>query len=334
MRRFILLFIGLILSFPFPASAQNGYWRHRISASLLSDNNVFESGLLSESASIGRLQIFTEHGSGKTKWRYRLIYEGALDYTLLSETGTRHIHQFRGQAAWLYSAGLSAGIHGFIRNRSGFHAFDSYGLRAINPMLSIHLKSGWNLSLSSAFHQFDDKSGSGFDYNEQHFQADIHHFFSSALSLRLAGKTGRIHYLSDRQNDAFTQMMLYAEYFGRVLVQAEAGFFRLISKNPGHEHTMPLFKIIAAGNLASRLTGRLYWASQVKRFSESLNPDFGFVPETEFEKLDFFIFDLSYDISRSQDIWIRWGIYQNESADRNFLFRKTVLSVGTTRRFN
>lgn len=262
------------------------------------------------------------------------MYEGALDYTLSSGAGARHVHQIRGRAAWLSHAGFSAGVHGLVRTRSGFNAIGGYGLWAITPQLSITPAPGWNLSLSGAFHQFDYKTDLNFDYNEQHVQADVRRSFSSAFYARLTGKAGRIDYLSDRNNDTFTQIMLHAEYCGRLLVQAEAGFFKLISNDPGHEHIMPIFTIIAAGNLAFGLTGRLYWASRIKRFNDALDPDLGVNPETGFEQIDFFIVDAAYDISRCQDIWIRWGAYQHAFAERNVTFRKTVISLGTTRRFN
>jgi hypothetical protein len=346
LKQYLYIYLGLIFYFSPAASAQNAYWRHRLSVSFLSDNNVFHTELMPRKAAIGRLQVFTEHGAAKTNMSYRFIYEGSLDHMVISESGSRHVHQLRGQIFWRFNPRFGAGINGLIRSRSVFEADYRYAIRAINPLFSIHLSPGWNLSISGGFNNFD-YGNQCFDYNEQHLQADIRRYVSPAFSLRLSGKTGRFDYsltgqtdgtadtafVSESRSDYFWQMMLFMEYYGRILVQAEAGLFRLL-RGGGHEYTMPVFKILAAGSLVPGLTGRVYWSSQLRRFNDSLIPDSGFMPESEFEKLHFLIFDLSCDISRSQDIWIRWGIYQNESDDRNFLFRKTVLSVGTTRRFH
>jgi len=187
----------------------------------------------------------------------------------------------------------------------------------------------------------------GFNYSEKQLKWTISKKLSSGLTgvLELSGKSIDYHrniiitiedstdFPDIQQKDDNYKFQFKLNYTKLFLVNFNYSFQHNDSNSPGYNYTRHQFVLIVGVPLSSKTWLRGYAAAQIKIYPEEVLPIFPTDVDTEREESNFFVLDISRDLSPSLSALLRFAYYNNESVIRSRFYRKAILTAGFDFRF-
>ena len=347
----VLLFLYLLLLICPSARAQNnGKWRikNRLQTSYEFDDNIRENTTdsLKKNDSSLRFLFHARASRSGANTRLTFSYQGGLQSYFHHSIENKLINevQFSGQYRLNKAA---AGVRGSGRlkiylNHTLDYSTGSFELFfKLPPVLNFFNEFAINTA------GLEYQNFPGFNYSEKQLKWTISKKLSSGLTgvLELSGKSIDYHrniiitiedstdFPDIQQKDDNYKFQFKLNYTKLFLVNFNYSFQHNDSNSPGYNYTRHQFVLIVGVPLSSKTWLRGYAAAQIKIYPEEVLPIFPTDVDTEREESNFFVLDISRDLSPSLSALLRFAYYNNESVIRSRFYRKAILTAGFDFRF-
>ena len=122
-------------------------------------------------------------------------------------------------------------------------------------------------------------------------------------------------------------------YIKTFLINLNYSFEHNASNSFGYDYYKHQIIVIFGFQFPQNIWLRGYGATQLKDYTEEFIPIFPTDIDTEREESNFFILDLSKDLSANLTLLLRFAYYNNESVIRSRFYRKKIVTLGFDLRY-
>lgn len=344
-----LCFLLLLLT---SALAQNGTWRirNRLQTTYEFDDNIREAATDTvDRIQDSSLRLLFHSRASKTGEKLRLTfsYQGGLQTYFENTIENKLINEV--------DASLAHSINPFVIGARAFgrlklylnDEFD-YATGYASAFLRLPPWSGFVGEISFTREGLNYQNFSNFDYQADELQLIVTRNLASRLTGRLEVMASQIDYeipqiicrageqfqiLNDNQQDDNLRLSLQLNYTRAFLLNLKYLFQYNDSNSCGYSYHKHQFVVIFGLPLPHKMWLRGYGALQFKDYSEEVPAFFPTDLDTERDQSNFFIVDLSKDLTPGLSAILRTAYYNNESVIRSRFYRKLLLTFGFDFRF-
>ncbi|MCH8021244.1 hypothetical protein IH785_15455 [candidate division KSB1 bacterium] len=347
----VLLLLSLFILICQNVNAQSsGKWRikNRLQASYEFDDNIRENTADSLKKNDSSLRFIFHSRASRSGANTRLAfsYQGGLQSYFRHSIENKLINEVQFSGQYRLNK-LVAGVRGNGRLKIYLnHTFD-YSTGSFELFFRLP-------PISNVFNEFavntaglEYQNFPGFNYSEKQLKWTISKKLSSGLTgvLELSGKSidydrnivitteDSTDFPDIQQKDDNYKLQFKLNYTKSVLVNFSYSLQHNDSNSPGYNYTRHQFVLIVGVPLSSKTWLRGYAAAQIKVYPEEVLPIFPTDVDTEREESNFFVLDISRDLSPSLSALLRFAYYNNESVIRSRFYRKAILTAGFDFRF-
>lgn len=352
MRRLAVFAAALLaISFIICSSARaQSVWQftNRLQVGAEHDDNIYESSRRATAALSSRLFFRSRTERTWRKTQLGFAYAGGLqtypnhadENKLANELDAELRYRL---ARWCEVTGSLRGTVKVYFNGPFDFATSQSALRVATT-----LPHQWWLAVSIASYRLDYAESDGFDYLGRSLGVTVRRPITSWLVGEGDLQIARLRYLrpayadtpagiwfalGDEQQDRQTGAMARLIIGRRFLVHLGGEFQRNVSNSFGYDYHRWRWSMIAAFRLTPRWLVRLAALRQHKKYKDALPPVLPIELDTERNESNFFVGDVSYDISRDIGWLLRAAYYDNEAAVRGLFYQKTLVFSGLEYRF-
>ncbi|MBN1999861.1 hypothetical protein JW935_20055 [candidate division KSB1 bacterium] len=347
----IFLLLGVLISLAGNGSAHGRQlWRleTRLQALYENDSNVAESLNHSLAANSTRFLINPAIQRAGDRLNLSLQYHGGLQLYQQITAENKLVNELNVRAAWRINSSVLAGIKGFGRLKLFLNRNMDYLWDRMGPFVSLHgrrcgLQLGYTLEGVdyARMDYFDCVS----DFYDLQFYCNLRQNLQISPAFTL-GKAVTNRPAYDRVADLFNwlkkneqqqdQIRIYAvqmDWMWRgLLVNTSYGFEDLASNSFGFSYTKHFLTLMTAKSIHSVLL-RAFASLQKKTYRDDMRPFWPLELDTEIEESNFFVFDVSKDLTSKTILMLRLAYYQNESPWANLYYEKMLIHLGFEFRF-
>ncbi len=342
----------LTLLFLAQDGAGESRWRfiHRLQSGMVYDNNVQESLHHPRAAPSLRLMLNTKglYASDNHRWNFHCAYDGGGQFYQQIADENKMIHQAR-LDVFFQSALIRVGIKSGLRFKRFLGKKHDYINGGIAPYALLPLGRGFDLEVGSRLKILDYRFNDIYDHrkheNTLRLQKTIKPNISLALRLmhnpvfmRRAAYEYNIQEddwqkKQSRQRDVERVVGVEADWYAAgVLINVLYRYERYHSNSDGVAYRRHGFTLLAARTFSDFLL-RLIVALQQKRYLDNVFPYLPLDLDREDEENNFFIFDISRDLSSRINAVLRVAWYSNESPYASLYYEKFEIHTGLEYRF-
>lgn len=349
LKIWLFFYVGLSNSPDLLYSQTGSSWRvkNRLQTSYEYDDNIRESP---DSDSLKNLTdssykiLFHSRASRKTqKSLFRLNYQGGLQNYFNNSIENKLINELSGYALFSLQ-NIQFGLKASGRLKIYLNDILDYASGSAETFLVLPKMFTFTHKLTMKAGGLDYKDFSIFNYKTSGISWTISRKLYKKLSGQLTLKSEKISYeraaLTEsfdlktiRQQDDILGLKLNLNYTKLVLINFSYLFDNNASNSFGYSYNKHQFVLILGLPLAQNFWLRGYGAIQIKKYDEKSLPVFPTDVDTEREESNFFILDLSKDISPNLSGLLRLAFYNNESTIRSRFYNKLLLTGGFDYRF-
>ena len=347
----VILFVLLVC--PGECLCQGWKWSTRLDASLVQDNNVFESIADPRSDVAGRLLAdITGDGRLTPSVMFSFKYKGGLEaYTHHAEEN-RMIHDLLVRGAYGVHPRISLGLAVQGRSKTFFGAERGYAFYNGSPFIRHALSDRLRGSVFFVLSRLDYTEGQLFDYTQKGWGVGLEWTVTPRINWGIQYTRGTLDFsrqaldyedieetifqwidLGFRQKDHLQEVSTSLEIYFWALMRLGISYQDNASNSYGFSYRRPKIELLVAKSFPWSLTLRFYWTLLFKDYSDPLQPILQIFPDSENEENSFTLIDLSKDLKHAFSLRCRIGWYRNESPFRDLYYEKTILSCGIARRF-
>jgi len=348
--RVLLLLYLFILVCQNVNAQSSGKWRikNRLQTSYEFDDNIRENTADSLKKNDSSLRFIFHSRASRSGANTRLAfsYQGGLQSYFRHSIENKLINEVQFSGQYRLNK-LVAGVRGNGRLKIYLnHTFD-YSTGSFELFFRLP-------PISNVFNEFAVNAAGlkyqnfpGFNYSEKQLKWTISKKLSSGLTgvLELSGKSidydrnivitteDSTDFPDIQQKDDNYQLQFKLNYTKSVLVNFSYSLQHNDSNSPGYNYTRQQFVLIVGIPLSSKTWLRGYAAAQFKVYPEEVLPIFPIDVDTEREESNFFVLDISRDLSSNLSALLRFAYYNNESVIRSTFYRKAIITTGFDFRF-
>ncbi|MFQ5652142.1 MAG: hypothetical protein ACE5IY_19610 [bacterium] len=266
-------------------------------------NNAIENKLINEIKASAATRVGAVQIGVRSSGRLKIYLSDVLDYA----TGAAELF-LRPPGVLGFGNELRLGAEGLVYN--SFPIYDSSVVRF-----------GWTVSrkLTSRVSWRASVSRSQIFYDRNAFVFDP--------------EPDRLEVLVRKQRDRNWQVQTHFNYTRKFLLDFTYSFQHNGSNSTGYTFDMHQFVLVFGLPLSDKLWLRVYGAAQLKDYTEDSLPIFPRDIDPERDESNFFILDLSRDLSSNLSALLRFAYYNNESVIRSRFYRKSLFMLGFDFRF-
>lgn len=342
----ISIHLVLLLIFGYCADATSqhaGKWRikNRLHASYEFDDNIQENTADSLKKIDSSLRFLFHSRASRSDANTRLIfsYQGGLQSYFQTSIENKLINEVHFSAHYKFNK-FAAGIRGDGRlklylNNTFDYSTGSAELFFRPPSISNFVNEFGIKTAVLDYQNFPD-----FDYSDKQLKWTISKRLSSTLTgaLELSGRVTNYNrrITSDDstnfQKDRNYRLQFRLNYAKSFLINFNYSFQHNDSNSFLFDYDRHQFVLILGIPLPNKIWLRSYSTLQIKHYSEETIT----IPtdvDTEREESNFFVLDISRDMSPSLSALLRFAYYNNESILRSRFYRKVLITAGFDFRF-
>ncbi|MBD3383322.1 hypothetical protein GF407_00205 [candidate division KSB1 bacterium] len=342
----------LSLLFLIQGVAGQSRWRfiHRLQSGMVYDSNVEESLYHPRAAPALRLMLDTKglYTSGGRHWNLSYAYNvgGQLYQQPLHENKMIHEASVR---TFYHSVFFRIGIKGGLRFKRFFEKRHDYLSGSATPYVVLDLGRGFNLEVCSRLKTLDYRFNDIYDHrkheNMLRLQKRVKQNWSLALRLMhnpvLMRRHAYEYHISrdewrqkaNRQKDLESIVGIEADWYaGGGLFSALYRFETYRSNSDGVAYRRQGMTLLAARSISDFLL-RVIVAFQRKRYLDKVFPYLPLDLDREHEENNYFIIDISRDLSRTLSAVLRTAWYSNESPYASLYYEKFEIHTSLEYRF-
>jgi hypothetical protein len=324
--------------------------RNRLQSSYEYDSNIREIPLDSLKLADSSVRLLFNTRISRTSPASRLFfsYQGGLQTYFQHSIENKLINEASASASSLYRK-FEFGIRGY--GRAKFYLKDVFDYLTGSGEIFMRLppKNRWANEVAFRLNNMRYRNFPLYDYSDLRFRWILSKAFVSKLTGRLDLGYRQIEYhrpairsnpegtdvefLADfQQDDNFTGalQLLYSRKF---LANLTYTLQYNNSNSFGYTYFRHQVVLILGVPLPGRVWFRGYGALQIKNYAEDSLPFFPIDLDTERGDSNFFILDLSRDMTSDLSLFFRFALYNNESIIRSLFYKKTLLTTGIDFRF-
>ncbi len=342
-------FIGITLvTFLFAfadACARPVHWKHRFQMALENDNNIYESPSFHTTGQAirGMYQLNMKGSPADTRIIGQLTvgYQGYKKY--LNED--KWITELQLQASHWMISGIGTGGEVHTRWKSFVYNQTRYRILSGSAYLFGRLSYAIQWSAGVRIHTLNYDTYFEYDYDgREHYlsvKKSFHHGWE--IDLRYAyhlfqfrrpafhrpGSHFEVIPTGTQQQDHLYRISAFIRYTGAVLWQFGYQTESNSSNSYGFSYQQMTFISAFSSRLPAGWLLRAQGMLRNKHYTQSLGPDIPDALDAEDKNSNFLLIDLSHRISDTGRVFVRVGIYYNESPYRARYYRKTLLTFGT-----
>lgn len=332
--------------------AQQWRWRSRIDFSLLHDNNVLEQLTETAGDEAARFQLDLSGGfRHSNSLLFSLKYKGGIEGYRQYHAESRTVHDGSALAELNLGSRTTAGLILQGKAKQFFQSNRGYWLPRFSPFVRVNLSNGLRATLFYDYSYLNYSAGDFFDTGFSNMGFTLTHRPFPEIAIDLTIRKGKLNFnrnafqysvvdsvvqwndLGVEQSDEFTAIALRCQLYYWALWEIRFSYQNHTSNSYGYAYNLPEVEFIFAKGLPLKFILRFYGTLQWKNYSDDLEPLLQVRPDSEYEESSFVVLDLSRDISKKTSLALRVGWYNNESPFRDFYYRKTLTSIGLTKRF-
>lgn len=326
-------------------------WRvkNRLQTSYEFDSNIRETPAADDS--VGRIEdssarvLFQSHAvRSSPKTRLSLIFRTGLQGYAQNSIENKLINEFEITTAAKFGK-FAAGVRGFGRLKLYLNDILDYSSGYAEVYLETPLFSKISSELAVQAAGVDYQNFDIFDYSENQIKWRFSRKFTPRLggSFELAYRNIRYDRTLNfnpnepnfglKQKDDNYRLYLQLNYTKNFLLNFTYTFQRNNSNTLGFGYARHQLILMLGTPLFSGIWLRGYAAYQNKRYTDELTPMFPVDIDTERDESNFFIADISKDLSPGLTTLVRVAYFNNESIIRSRFYRKFLLTAGFDFRF-
>jgi hypothetical protein len=327
-------------------------WRfiHRLQSGVVYDNNVEESLHHPRSAPSLRLMLNTKglYTSDNHGWNFSCAYDGGGQFYQQIADENKMIHEAR-LDVFFYSTLIRIGIKGGLRFKRFLGKKHDYINGGVAPYVLLPLGRGFDLEVCSRLKFFDYRFTDIYDHRKQENTLRLQKIIKPniSLALRLMHNPVFMHRAAyeyniqedgwkkkqSRQKDVQNVVGVEADWYAAgLLINVLYQYERYQSNSDGVAYNRHGFTLLAARNVSDFLL-RLIVALQKKRYLDNIFPYLPLDLDREDEENNFFIIDISRDLSSRISAVLRAAWYSNESPYASLYYEKFEVHTGLEYRF-
>jgi hypothetical protein len=327
-------------------------WRfiHRLQSGMVYDNNVQESLHHPRAAPSLRLMLNTKglYASDNHRWNFSCAYDGGGQFYQQIADENKTIHQVR-LDAFFNSTLIRIGIKGGLRYKRFLGKKHDYINGGIAPYALLPLGRGFDLEVCSRLKILDYRFTDIYDHRKQENTLRLQKTIKSNLNVALRLMHNPIFMQraayeyniqeddwqkkQSRQKDVESVVGVEADWYAAgVLINALYQYERYQSNSDGVAYSRHGFTLLAARTFSDFLL-RLIVALQQKRYLDNVFPYLPLDLDREDEENNFFIIDISRDLSSRTSAVLRTAWYSNESPYASLYYEKFEIHTGLEYRF-
>lgn len=348
----ILVLLAVSLLFLTSALAQSGHWRirNRLQLTYEFDDNIREAAADTadriQDSSL-RLLFHSQASKTGTDLRLKFSYQGGLQTYFANTIENKLINEVGASFAYSLEP-FVIGARAFGRLKLYLNDTFDYATGHATGFLRLPPWSGFVSEVSFTREGLDYQNFSNFDYQANELRLAVTRSLASKLTGRVEVAAAQIDYeipqiiclpddrfriLSDSQQDDNLRLSLQVNYTRAFLLNFKYAFQYNDSNSCGYSYHKHQFVVIFGVPLPHNLWLRGYGAIQFKNYSEDIPPFFPTDLDTERDQSNFFIADLSKDLTPGLSAILRAAYYNNESIIRSRFYRKLLVTLGFDFRF-
>lgn len=334
------------------AFAQSGNWRirNRLQTTYEFDDNIREA--VTDTAdrvqdSSLRLLFHSRASKVGEDLRLNFSYQGGLQTYIENTFENKLINEVDASVAYSIKP-FVIGAKAFGRLKLYLNDEFDYATGYASGFVRLPPWSGFVGEISFAREGLNYQNFSNFDYQTNELRLTVTRSLASRLISRLAIVTSQIDYeipqiicrpdeqfqiLTDNQQDNNLRFSLQLNYTRAFLLNFKYAFQYNNSNSCGYSYDKHQFVVIFGVPLPHNMWLRGYGAIQFKDYSEAVPPFFPTDLDTERNQSNFFIADLSKDLTPGLSAILRAAYYNNESILRSRFYRKLLVTLGFDFRF-
>ncbi len=350
-RHLFLLTLLIILSHISLFSQSSWRVKNRIQTALEGDNNTFESMLDSVATSAVSM---------------RVLYQTDIDRSLQNSTftsqfstGLQGYNKILNENKWVGNAHarynhrvfayLNVGVDGSARWKSFVLRSVQYNKLNINGYIQARLPKQFHFISGVRSHSLRYNKYTVYDYSGMEFYSQLLKLFTRVWRAELRYGINSLdferpayvkdqsemyaHPSAQQHHDAIHSVSARLQHQGRMLWNVTY----LVEHNNSNSYGFSYQRIGIIANFSTRILSsyllRLYAMVENKHYEEILGPDIRDDFDSENKNSNFFIVDISKNLSSVVSLFIRYGWYNNESPYRSQYYRKSTLTIGSEFRF-
>ncbi|HDP99439.1 MAG TPA: hypothetical protein ENN22_09705 [bacterium] len=344
---YIIFFLQASLSIA-QNSDNNWRWKNRLQFGVDYDSNVEETRINQKTDGLSKFILESQAKLTSQSYLIYLHYHGGFQYYFQTSGEHKMTHDVSGAFIYQLFPKVRFGTRLWGRQKY-FSGYDwHYFLKSSELFFSFNIQP---FQITTAY------ENEGLNYlNYNRFNFHTHHFYLALVKRLAPPLTGQlksgyrlinfqrnaispksqdtyIDYLDFRQQDNHYYFSIQGSLQKKVLSHFAYQFSRNLSNSYGfsfgeHRLTMSLVYL-----LNKRLLFRIYLGLQRKKYDEALNKIIVTEFDTEREISNFFITDLSTEITDKLSLILRYSWYNNESPVPSRYYQKTLLSFSFEYRF-
>ena len=340
-----LLLALLLITIPGVQAQQQSGWRfsNRLQTGWEYDSNVFESIDMAETAQSIRflLQSRTSH-QGRAAY-FQLSYSGGLQLYPNLPIDNKLINQVRSSARFTLNPRITLVAETWARLKIFLNRETDYGLAYLRPYINFKMTNRFSLQVGGGVEGLDYAGSDFFDYSAPFVFVDFSCHVSPALSIkpkfrykltRMQRKAFAItpdgstwYQIDEPQNDRGRSYGLQMDYYRNGLLINLSFFYEASASNSyGADYDRQVI-VLALARQFSFATVRLYGTLQQKNYRDQLLPFWPIISDTEEEKSNFLILDISRQLSSHAILSARASAFKNESPDARFYYQKGLFAL-------
>ncbi len=347
----IFLFLPLFFFVSRTAVAQkSGAWRikNRLQTSYEYDDNIRENtadSLKKEDSSV-RLIFHSRASRSNSKTLLNFAYQGGLQSYFRHSIENKLINEVQFSGQYRLNK-IVAGVRGNGRLKIYLnHTFD-YSTGSFELFFKPPPISNFFNEVAVSIAGLEYQNFPNFNYSETQLRWAISRKLSSRLTgvLELSGKSidydrnimvtteDSTGFPEVQQKDDNYKLQIKLNYTKSFLINFNYSLQYNDSNSPGYNYTRHQLVLIVGVPLTGKTWLRGYAAAQIKTYPDEVLPIFPTDIDTERDESNFFVLDVSRDLSPNLSALLRFAYYNNESVIRSRFYRKAILTAGFDFRF-
>ena len=340
-----LLFFSSLLAHP-----KESPWiiKTRIQYGVDYDNNIEESRDSLQSDGLMKLVLSSSLKYFKNKWFIQLNYHGGMQYYFASPLENKFSHDVYATINYLQSRRVRMGgnFHTRIKTFSGRNW--DYVLSDYETFLSF-IFGRYRLSFYYTLQGLNYLNYDQFDFGVHKFTLALQTRLGRYNSIQLKFCRQKIDFTryalsydpvfdeilvnEKKQNDKNSNFAIQWRYQKKWLFSTEYLFQNNSSNSYGFSYRFHRITLSTASHFKFGILLRLFAGLQQKKYAEALDKLIATELDSEREKSNFFIFDISKDITKRLTTLLRFSYYYNESPIPGRYYRKRLSSCSLEYRF-
>ncbi len=347
----IILFFGMVFFSVGRHNARGGQpWRleTRLQTLYENDSNVRESLHHPQAAHSTRFLVNPVIQKKGKRLDLFLQYHGGLQLYQTIGGENKLVNEINARVSWRFGSNFAMGLKGFGRLKLFLNRDTDYLWDRTGPYIAWHggrhgvqlnyTAEGVDYARIDYFDSHSDYYALNYYYNlRPNFQISPSFTFGLAATNRPAYDfvADLFNWLrkDEQQQDQIRIYALQLDWLWRgLLLNAHYGFEDLESNSYGFGYSKHYITFMTAKNVEGVLL-RIYATLQKKNYHDDVRPLWPLELDTEKEESNFFVFDVSRDLSAHTLLMLRLAYYRNESPWANIYYEKFLLHLGFEFRF-